>query len=280
MEFEPGIHQLTIGREPFKGFPPPNSFLVFGTSSSVLIDAGYEDASDHGARMAYLREAGPPPVSEIIVTHRHPDHGGGALALHEETEAPVSCHGLEREVIERDRFHGRARVSRELKGGEELDLGGLTLQVLFAPGHTAGCLAVYVPERGALFTTDTVMGISTTLIRPDEGSLADYGRTLELFQSVGAKTMYTGHGGPISDPAARLQALIDHRKRRETELLEALANGPQTVPGLRAAIYVGLPEVREPLAEAQVLSGLKKLIDEGAVRAEGDEGAPSTYSLS
>ncbi|MCH7482866.1 MAG: MBL fold metallo-hydrolase, partial [Chloroflexi bacterium] len=129
-------------------------------------------------------------------------------------------------------------------------------------------------------TTDTVMGSSTTLIRPDEGSLADYGRTLELFQSVGAKTMYTGHGGPISDPAARLQALIDHRKRREAELLEALANGPKTVPGLRAAIYVGLPEVREPLAEAQVLSRLKKLIDEGAVRAEGDEGAPSTYSLS
>ena len=270
MEREPGIHQLTIGREPFKGFPPPNSYLVFGTDASVLIDAGWEDGVDHDARVAYLREVGPPPITDIIVTHRHPDHGGGALALHRSTGAPLSAHDLEREAIERERFHGEGHITRELHGGESLDLGGLTLDVLFAPGHTAGCLALYARERGALFTTDTVMGVSTTLVRPGEGSLADYGRTLELFGSVGAATMYTGHGGPITDPASRLRALVEHRKRREAELLDLLAGGPLTVAELRKAVYTGLPESRERLAEQQVTSGLNKLLDEGAVRADGD----------
>ena len=273
MELEPGIHQLTIGREPFAGFPPPNSYLVFGSDASVLIDAGWDEAADHDARTAYIREVAPPPVTEIVITHRHPDHGGGALALHRSTGAPLSCHALERGPIERERLHGEARIARELQGGESLDLGGMTLDVVFAPGHTAGCIALYVPERGALFTTDTVMGVSTTVVRPEDGSLADYGRTLERFLELGAATMYPGHGGPISDPAARVQALIEHRRLREAELLEALVPGPQTVAELRKTMYVGLPAARERLAEQQVLSGLKKLLGEGAVREDGDRWA-------
>ena len=273
MELEPGIHQLTIGREPFKGFPPPNSYLVFGTDASVLIDAGWDDAADHEARTAYLRQVGPPPLAAIIITHRHPDHGGGALALHRSTGAPLASHALEREAIERDRFGGEGRITRELQDGEELELGGLTLEVVHAPGHTPGCIALFARERGAVFTTDTVMGVSTTFIRPGEGSLADYGRTLERLRSIGAATMYAGHGGPITDPEARLQALIGHRRRRETELLDALADGPRTVQELRKAIYTGLPEPRERLADQQVVSGLHKLRDDGHVRADGDRWA-------
>lgn len=278
MELEPGIHSLTIGQlpighEPFKGFPPPNSYLVFGTDASVLIDAGWDEPADHEARTAYLREVVSPPLAAIIITHRHPDHAGGALALHRSTGAPLASHALEREAIERDRFGGAARITRELRDGEELDLGGLTLEVVDAPGHTAGCIALFAPERRALFTTDTVMGVSTTLIRPGEGSMADYGRTLERLGSLGAATMYAGHGDPITDPESRLRALIDHRQRRETELMDALADGPRTVEELRKATYTMLPEPREGLADQQVLSGLHKLRDEGRVRADGDRWA-------
>ncbi len=270
MELEPGIHQLTYGREPFTGFPPPNAFLVTGTDASVLIDCGWEDDADHRSRMDALREVGGPPLSEIIVTHRHPDHAGGALAMHRETGAPIAAHPLEREIIERDRLHGEAAVADELLGGEVRQLVGLTQQVLFTPGHTAGCLAIYVPERGALFTTDSVMQISTTLIRPQDGKLADYCESLEQLRNIKPKTLYPGHGGPVTDPETRLEFLIEHRKRREEELVAALAPGPQTVTQLRETVYVGLPETRHALAEAQITTGLMKLVDGGRARPDGE----------
>ena len=268
MEIEPGIHQLAFGREPLPGFPPPNAFLVVGSESAALIDAGWENEDDHRARAAYLREVGAPPVSEIIVTHRHPDHGGGALHMHRDTGAPIACHPNDREAIEQERLHGEAAVAREMRHGDKRDLGGISLEAVFAPGHTAGCIALFSPERKALFTSDTVMAVSTTSIAPQDGDLADYVDTLRLLQDVDARIMYTGHGGPVKDPPRRLEALIRHREAREREILDALRDGPLTPAELRVRIYKGLPEARERLAERQLVTTLVKLTADGAVAAE------------
>ena len=268
VELEPGIHQLTFGREPLPGFPPPNAFLVFGSDAAVLIDAGWESEDDHRARAAYIREVNAPPVSEIIITHRHPDHGGGALHMHRETGAPLACHPDDREAIERDRLHGELHIAEDIRHGDRRDLGGLSLEAISAPGHTAGSLALYAPERRALFTSDTVLAVSTTSIGPNDGNLADYMRTLERLQDVDARIMYTGHGGPVKRPRARLDALITHRQERERAVLSALRDGPLTPAELRARIYTRLPESRERLAERQLITTLAKLINDEAVVAE------------
>ena len=197
MELEPGIHQLTFGREPLPGFPPPNAYLVFGSDTAVLIDTGWENEDDHRARAAYIREVNAPPVSEIIITHRHPDHGGGAMHMHRETGAPLACHPNDREAIENDRLHGELHVADDLEHGDRRELGGLSLEAVWAPGHTSGSLALFAPERKALFTSDTVLAVSTTSIGPRDGNLADYMRTLEMLKDVDARIMYTGHGGPV-----------------------------------------------------------------------------------
>ena len=270
MELEPGIHQLTFGREPLPGFPPPNAFLVFGSESAVLIDAGWESDDDHRARAAYIREVNAPPVSEIIVTHRHPDHAGGALHLHRETGAPIACHPNDRDAIKQERLHGEAAVAREMRNGDKRDLGGISLEAVFTPGHTAGCIALFSPERKALFTSDTVMAVSTTSIAPQDGDLAAYMTTLRLLQDVDARIMYAGHGGPVQDPSRRLEALIRHREERERAILDALRDGPLTPAELRVRIYKGLPEARERLAERQLVTTLVKLIADGAAAEEGD----------
>ncbi|MBM3939541.1 MAG: MBL fold metallo-hydrolase [SAR202 cluster bacterium] len=270
MELEPGIHQLTFGREPFAGFPSPNAFLVCGTRVSVLIDAGWDDERDHQARMAYMRQVGAPPVAQLLVTHRHADHAGGALRMRAATGSPIAAHALDKDAIERERFAGRGEVDLLLKEGDSIPLGGLTLHVLFTPGHTAGCLAAYLPERGALFTTDTVMGISTTVVRPNEGDLGQYAEALDALLAIGAKTLYAGHGPAVRDPEARIRTLMRHRQEREEQLLAALASGPASVPGLRERIYGELSAARVPLAEAQVQSGLAKLVRERRAKATDD----------
>jgi glyoxylase-like metal-dependent hydrolase (beta-lactamase superfamily II) len=114
------------------------------------------------------------------------------------------------------------------------------------------------------------MGISTTILRPEEGNLRDYASTLELFQRIDPKTIYSGHGAPITDPARRLEQLARHREQREQELLRVLGGGMYTVREIRETMYKGLAEVRWELAEAQLRTGLNKLIEDGAARAEGD----------
>ena len=52
--------------------------------------------------------------------------------------------------------------------------------------------------------------------------------------------------------------------------LRVLGEGTHTVREIRETIYVGLPEVRWELAEAQLRTGINKLIEDGAARAEGD----------
>ena len=271
MELEPGIHQMTFGKEPLPGFPAPNSYLVYGTDASILIDTGWENNNDHKSRMEYLKQTNAPPISEIIITHRHPDHGGGALHLHKELGTPLACHEKDLEVIERDRLHGEIKITASLNGSETRNLGGISLKLLHAPGHTFGCLAIYIPEREVLFTTDTVMGVSTTSINPNDGSLIEYMQTLDLFQNIKPRIMYTGHGAPVKNPALRLNRLIEHRIRREDSIIKELQTRPMSAAQLSDVIYKGLSSPRKPLAERQIITTLLKLLDEGTITKDSDD---------
>ena len=268
MEIESGIHQLAFGRQG-SGIPSPNAFLVCGEDASAFLDTGWPEEDDHRERMAYLRESGVAPLAWIVMLHRHPDHAGGALRLHQDTGAPMACHPLDRPSIDERFLKGRGTVERLLNGGERIELGGLTLECIHAPGHTLGCLAVYVPQRRALFTTDTVLSTSTTAVG-DQGDLALYMESLERLQRIDAARIYPGHGPVIEDPAGRLQYLIEHRRRREHELLDMLSGSPLTVAEIRYRAYRDIDSPRrQTQAEAQVRSGLRKLKSEGKVEEVG-----------
>ena len=81
---------------------------------------------------------------------------------------PIACHEKDQEVIERDRLNSEIKIASSLNGGEVRDLGGINLELIHAPGHTFGCLAIYIPDRQVLFTTETFMDISTTIINPND----------------------------------------------------------------------------------------------------------------
>ena len=247
--------------------PPPNAFLVVGGEAFILIDSGYDSEEDHAARMACLNRAGAPPLSGVLITHRHGDHAGSAARLHQATGAPLTSHSLERESMERERLGDAATVSRTVEGGEVRDLGGITLRVLHAPGHTMGCLAVFVPERRALFSSDTVLGVSTTAIRLGEGDIGKYVETLGMLLALEARVAYAGHGGPVTDPGARICKLIEHRHHREKQVLAELGQGARMVVQLREAIYKDVEPERHRLAEGQLVCHLEKLVSEGRVKA-------------
>lgn len=264
MEIERGIHRMAHGRQPF-GLPSPNVYLVQGARAAMLIDSGYDEDQDHNARMACIRQAGGPPIMGVLVTHRHRDHAGGALRLKRDTGAPILAHRDDRDAIEQERFQGEAYVDEELQGGETFDLGGLTLQAIHAPGHTMGSVAILARERHALLSADTVLGVSTTLVRPGEGDLRLYVQSVAALRNLAPRVIYPGHGGPVLDPVARMEELIEHRRRREEQVLSQLALGPCTVLQIRDALYTDIPDSRLAIAAEQVQSHLDKLASENRV---------------
>jgi hydroxyacylglutathione hydrolase len=107
-------------------------------------DAALVDPGDPEVALAVSAAHGVVP-RWIIHTHGHADHTGGSAALRARMGATVWGHGADA---------GWFAPDQDLAGRGELRLGGLSLRVHQAPGHTPG--SVLLEWRGRLLTGDTL----------------------------------------------------------------------------------------------------------------------------
>ena len=260
VEIAPGVHQLAVG----EGYlPPPNVFFVVGARRSAFIDTAFGKDDEIDAHLKAWSRAGRLEVAGIVLTHRHGDHIGGAGRLRVETGGEIICHVDERESIEKDA--GGVRVGRTVAGGESIDLGGVTLEMIHTPGHTMGSLCVYYRERGIIFAGDTVLGNGTTSINPDQGDMALYIESLRRLAGYDAQLIGPGHGAVVDRPGEKLSALIEHRYSRERRVLDLVRDGHRTIDALFYAIYDRLDPRLHRSARGQLLSHLIKLERDGRV---------------
>jgi glyoxylase-like metal-dependent hydrolase (beta-lactamase superfamily II) len=137
-------------------------------------------------------------------------------------------------------------------------------RVLETPGHAREHLAFLDEETGALLCGDMVSTLSTIVIDPPEGDMAEYVRQLERLRDLEPRTLYPAHGPPAPDGAARLDQYLAHRRAREQQLLDALAT-PATLEDVTARAYADTPPGLHPVAARSCLAGLEKLRSEGRV---------------
>ena len=71
---------------------------------------------------------------------------------------------------------------------------------MHTPGHASNHLCFSLPEDGALFSGDHVMGWSTTVVAPPDGDMAAYMSSLAKLRQRGDEIYWPTHGGPIRDP--------------------------------------------------------------------------------
>ncbi|MGH7725345.1 MAG: MBL fold metallo-hydrolase [Candidatus Eiseniibacteriota bacterium] len=275
IEVHPGFVLVPV-RTPTLAPATHTNCLLIGGSEILIVDPGspYPDEQDAlDAAIDRLTEGEGRSVRGIFVTHHHADHWGGVDRLRARLGVPVLAHAYTAPFCRADEI---------LEGGETIALAPApvdrpwNLEVLFTPGHTPGHLALFDRISGTIVAGDLVSGLSTIVIDPPEGDMAQYVASLARLLDLPATLILPGHGPPIGAPGHRLRALIAHREWREGRVLEALAAGPSTIEDMLPSVYADTPADRHGLAARSALAHLLKLQKENRVR----EGAEGRWQLS
>ena len=116
-----------------------------------------------------------------------------------------------------------------IKDGEIIAGDGWTLETMATPGHASNHLCFALIEENALFSGDHVMGWSTSIVAPPDGSMIDYMASLDRLLERNDRLYLPGHGGPVTEPPAFVRALRTHRRLRERAVLERIRKGDRLI---------------------------------------------------
>lgn len=280
VEISPGIRRvLAPNPSPMTSWGT-NTYLV-GTDTLAVIDPGPDVPAHHEALRAAIGGA---TVEAVLVSHAHRDHSALSRRLASATDAPVLAYGPPEAgrsaVMNRLAANGRAGggegvdagflPDRRLSSGETFRIGGVSIEAIHTPGHFPGHLSFAAGDT--LFSGDHVMGWSTTLISPPEGDVAAFMASCAALSLRSERVFLPGHGAPVRDPRARLDALVAHRQAREAQILDALGHEASTADALAALIYTDLAPALLPAAARNVLAHLVDLTERKAVSPVGEIG--------
>jgi len=250
--------------------PGTGTYLVGGgTGDLAVLDPG-PDLAGHLDRVA---EVGDGRIRWILVTHTHEDHAPGVAGLVERTGATSVGFGPRDDFV--------PAVSAGDGFTLRLDAGGgppTTLRALHTPGHASNHLCWLLEEESLLFSGDHIMDGSTVVIAPLDGDMAAYLAQLERLRGLGLAAIAPGHGRLISDPDARIDDYLAHRRAREDQVAALLEAGPTTVDALVAAIYVGVPDALHPVARYSVWAHLRHLASAGRAASADPDDVAATWS--
>jgi glyoxylase-like metal-dependent hydrolase (beta-lactamase superfamily II) len=249
----PGVWRLVAPNPSLMTGPGTNTYLI-GGRTTIILDPGPADPTHRDAIARALEQLGATPRL-IVVSHRHSDHSSGAIPLGRRLGVPLAAYeaGL----------GASSDYARPLLDGSELAVEGFTLLARYTPGHCDDHLCFWLKEHRLLFAADLVAGAGTILITPPDGDMAAYLNSLQAMLALDLEAILPGHGPVIDTPREKLQEYIDHRLRRERQVIDCLGRGFSSAREIARQIYAGEPPSVLPLATMQIEAHLAKLTREG-----------------
>jgi glyoxylase-like metal-dependent hydrolase (beta-lactamase superfamily II) len=310
-----GIHRLAIPT-PF-AVGRVNVYLI-EDDPLTLVDAGPNSGRALDELQQRLRDRGHSidDIELILLTHQHIDHLGlvDIVASHSKAEvaaidvAVPFVENYSSAAAEDDRFaqelmirHGitedvtralasvsaafrawgsKAKITRVLRDGEQVELRDRTLDVHFRPGHSPTDTVFYDSERKIMLAADHLIGhiSSNPLVsRPLDGgerpqALVTYLDSLAKTREMDIDLLLPGHG----DPVTHHRELIDQRfamhKRRAEKLYGLIEERSRTAHELAQALWGNIAVTQAYLTLSEVLGHTDLLINEGRVREIEDDG--------
>jgi hydroxyacylglutathione hydrolase len=131
-----------------------------GTREALVIDPG-DDIEDVLAliRKHNLR------LKQIVITHAHIDHVGGAMKLRAATGSPILLNHNDHALLQMLDAQaawigveppGKVEIDQSLGQADLVRAGSLTAEVIHTPGHTEGSICLYFPTERKLIAGDTL----------------------------------------------------------------------------------------------------------------------------
>ncbi|MDR6874854.1 glyoxylase-like metal-dependent hydrolase (beta-lactamase superfamily II) [Bosea sp. BE125] len=272
-ELSPLVRRVIAGNGGPMTFTGTCTYIV-GRGRVAIIDPGPDDPA-HVARL--LAAVSGETVTDIVVTHTHRDHSPAVPAVKAATGARiVGCgpHRAARELALGEANPLDAAADRAyapdllMRDGDHVSGPGWTLTAVDTPGHTANHVAFSLAEEASLFSGDHVMGWSTSIVAPPDGSMAAYMASIEKLRGMEHRLYWPGHGGPVMEPQRFLRGLVQHRRQREAAILNRLSVGDERIAEMVPAIYQGLAPALHGAAGLSVLAQLEDLVLRGSVSCD------------
>jgi glyoxylase-like metal-dependent hydrolase (beta-lactamase superfamily II) len=215
-----------------------NLYLAEYPEGILLLDSG---AANDAARIEeYCNDELNRPATDIkltVVSHMHPDHGGGAVLLRKKHGIPIAAHpecdrwyrgitGIIQHRIDCYMTHFVARQARKpkqhlmykrtLSPDFPLPDGGAIpffpgWKAIHVPGHTLHDLALYNPEDRILYAADCIINAGGRYHLPNpvffKGRMA---QSMKKLSALDIETILVAHGEPIhpDNPAAVFEHMI------------------------------------------------------------------------
>jgi glyoxylase-like metal-dependent hydrolase (beta-lactamase superfamily II) len=263
----PGLWRLRLPL-PWPGVPHVNAFAIAVVDGVVLVDTGLHEPGAMLQLERALHQAGLrlEHVRLLVCTHAHSDHYGLAAPIVERTGCDLWMHPNHEHMTKAARdpdraFERRVEVARqsgvpaallaeyesarrgqgfgiaaivmpgrELVTGVEVDTDLGAWRVHETPGHAPSHVVLHQPERGLLLSGDHLLGRVSLYYdygySPDPaGEFLD---SLDVVDGLDVSLVLAGHGRPVRDASA----LVEANRRAVSERLDrvraALADGART----------------------------------------------------
>ena len=183
-------------------------YLLIGEKSAILYDTAY----GIGYLPGVINKLTDKPVT-VVVSHGHTDHANGAYQFNEAwlyekdfelartaatyrpfivedlmEEGQVLPEGFDPEYY----VNAGAGNLKELNIGQIFDLGGMTVEVIAAEGHTAGSIGLLVREKRVYLNSDSA-NFHTWMFLPESLSMKEYIAMLERTIQLEFDTFFVGH---------------------------------------------------------------------------------------
>ena len=187
-----------------------SAWIIRTPKGLILLDVGMPDAAPLVEENIKALGFKLSDVKILLNSHAHIDHAGGLAKLKADTGAMLIASAGDRYALEKGVYEGSedvhlldfpaGKVDRLIGDGETVELGGVKLTAVLAPGHTKGCTGYSLPvtDRGVthqvFFFCSASVAANRLAPNPQyPGIVDDYKRTFAKLKTIKADVLLAPH---------------------------------------------------------------------------------------